>query len=349
MKFAVCTNKPAAKPQVAPITLQDITEAYEGMLAAYMELTDAQRNLNEVCQAMDNINLSMQMIQTGGMDAVNILNVDKSLEALCDVEAKLLTVNKAQEGLGEGARKLWNKFVAFIKGLIAKLIAFVDKFIPNKFTVVKQKLESLKQRNTSTESLAATEGIKLTAYCDKFIEVAKEMFTRLDTVKEGITHVYNSLSAVARQSADAESKEDVKKKLADIVYSNDSYFFKVKDAFTAINDLNHSGAGIDTTDLDETTLTNSHFHALEELVREATDRVKPFREMLMQYSRDSAAMESLCRNYESLGDTDQVGILHILVTGYNGCINDIKKALFIFNAIADRTGKIADKATRLVD
>lgn len=73
MKFVLCTNKPvavAAKHQVAPVTPEDITEAYERLMTSYMELTDTQRNLDEVCQVMDNINLSMQMLQSGSADVV---------------------------------------------------------------------------------------------------------------------------------------------------------------------------------------------------------------------------------------------------------------------------------------
>lgn len=128
MKFAVCTNKPAAvaaKPPVAPVTPQDITEAYEGMMLAYMELTDTQRNLDEVCQVMENINLTMQMLQSGSADAVKLLNVDKSLETLLGMAEEKITVQAAEEGLADTIKTAWNKFWAFIKDFFRKVIAYI--------------------------------------------------------------------------------------------------------------------------------------------------------------------------------------------------------------------------------
>lgn len=137
MKFAVCTNKPAAKPtavvkpQVAPVTPQDITEAYEGLMASYMELTDTQRNLDEVCQVMDNINLSMMMLQSGSADAVKLLNVDKSLESLLGVAEEKITVQAAEEGFADSIKAAWNKFWAFIKDFFRKVIAYIKMMFHN--------------------------------------------------------------------------------------------------------------------------------------------------------------------------------------------------------------------------
>ena len=131
MKFAVCTNKPAAKPQVAPVTPQDITEAYEGMMAAYMELSDAQRNLDEVCQVMENINLSMQMLQSGSTDAVKLLNIDKSLESLLGVTEEKITVQAAEEGLADSIKAAWTKFWEFIKDFCRKVVAYIKMMFNN--------------------------------------------------------------------------------------------------------------------------------------------------------------------------------------------------------------------------
>ena len=134
MKFAVCTNKPAAKTQVAPpITLQDIDETYEGMMTAYMELTDAERNFDEVCRAIANVELSIQMLKVGGDAAVSILNVDKSLESLLNLDAKLITADRAQEGLVDTAKDLFHKFVEWIKKVIAKIKEFWKHLTDKRF------------------------------------------------------------------------------------------------------------------------------------------------------------------------------------------------------------------------
>lgn len=125
MKFTVCTNKPAAKTQVAPITSQDITEAYEGIMTAYMELTDTQRNLDEVCQVIENINLTMLMLQSGSADAIKLLNVDKSLESLLGMAEEKITVQATEEGFVDSIKTAWNKFWAFIKDFFRKVIAYI--------------------------------------------------------------------------------------------------------------------------------------------------------------------------------------------------------------------------------
>lgn len=128
MKFVLCTNKPvavAAKHQVAPVTPEDITEAYERLMTSYMELTDTQRNLDEVCQVMDNINLSMQMLQSGSADVVMLLNVDKSLESLLGMAEEKITVQAAEEGLTDSIKAAWTKFWEFIKDFFRKVIAYI--------------------------------------------------------------------------------------------------------------------------------------------------------------------------------------------------------------------------------
>lgn len=110
-------------------TVESISYAYEGLLTSYMELTDAQKNLGEVCQVMENIELSMKMLQCGSTDAVKLLNIDGSLENLCGIEAKLLTVEKAQEGLGEAASNLAKQFIEKCKKFFSAVHEWLSKII----------------------------------------------------------------------------------------------------------------------------------------------------------------------------------------------------------------------------
>lgn len=144
MKFAVCTNKPTSKTQVAPVTPQDITEAYEGMMAAYMELSDAQRNLDEVCQVMDNINLSMMMIQKGGIEAVKLLNIDKSIESLIGVAEEKLTVENAQEGFSGAVSAAWENLKEWVKKLIEAVKKFLN-YLGDKMKALLDKLNIYKK------------------------------------------------------------------------------------------------------------------------------------------------------------------------------------------------------------
>lgn len=134
MKFGI-EPKQASRPSGTEITptVESISEAYEGLMASYMELTDAQRNLDEVCQAVANVELSIQMLKVGGDAAVSILNVDKSLESLLNLDAKLITANRAQEGLVDTAKDLFHKFVEWIKKVIAKIKEFWKHLTDKRF------------------------------------------------------------------------------------------------------------------------------------------------------------------------------------------------------------------------
>ena len=125
MKFSVKEKPLAVAPPPAPMTVEQVNTAYEDLMCSYMELSDAQRNLDEVCQVMENIQLSMKMIKTGGMDAVKLLNIDKSLEGLLGVAEEKLKVEAVQEGFAESAKVALQKFWAFIKEAIRKIIAWI--------------------------------------------------------------------------------------------------------------------------------------------------------------------------------------------------------------------------------
>lgn len=125
MKFSVKEKPLAATCQPTTITVEQVSAAYEDLMCSYMELSDAQRNLDEVCQVMDNINLSMQMIKAGGMDAVKLLNIDKSIEGLLGVAEEKMTVQAAEEGFADSIKTAWKKFWEFIKDFFRKVIAYI--------------------------------------------------------------------------------------------------------------------------------------------------------------------------------------------------------------------------------
>lgn len=128
MKFALESKQVTlpSEPEITP-TVESVSEAYEGLLTSYMELSDAQRNLDEVCQVMENIELSMKMIKAGGMDAVKLLNVDKSLEGLLGVAEEKMTVESATEGITDALKAAWEKFKEWLKKVCAALRNFFNK------------------------------------------------------------------------------------------------------------------------------------------------------------------------------------------------------------------------------
>ena len=161
MKFVPVSSTQCrvATPELSTCTVVDISEAYEGLLVSYMELSDAQRNLDETCQIMDNIELSMKMIKAGGSGSIKMLNVDRSLEDLVGVAEESITIanaNIAMEGAFGDAMK---SFCAKVKAFFMKIVQFFKNLFSVKEKVVVQ-------------------------YVDRIVEVTKEVPVEKTVVKE---------------------------------------------------------------------------------------------------------------------------------------------------------------------
>lgn len=143
MKFSV-KEKPlaVAPPPSETVTVEQISAAYEDLMCSYMELSDAQKNLDEVCQVMENIELSVKMLQNGSADAVKLLNVDNSLENLLGIAEEKISLQAAEEGLGTTVKDLAKKFWETVK-------QWVEKFV----NLVKSAFSSRKKRNDNVKVL----------------------------------------------------------------------------------------------------------------------------------------------------------------------------------------------------
>lgn len=145
MKFALESKQVTlpSEPEVTP-TVESISEVYEGMLASYMELSDAQKGIDEVHQVMENINLSMKMIQKGGIEAVKLLNIDKSVESLVGVAEEKLTVEASKEGFGDAANAAWEKLKEWVKKFVEAIKKFLN-YLGEKMRVLFDKLNAYKK------------------------------------------------------------------------------------------------------------------------------------------------------------------------------------------------------------
>lgn len=124
------TTKPvAAAPAQESFDLckLDLLNATESLNQAWMDLTDTQREIDGLQEIMDNITQSVELLSKYGAEAIPMLNQDGGLEALLQIPEKLITVEKAQEGLGEAAKSAWEKF----KELIVKVWTAVKSWITN--------------------------------------------------------------------------------------------------------------------------------------------------------------------------------------------------------------------------
>ena len=145
-----------------PMDMIDLLQAQEELNQAFMDLTDAQKSMTEVCEVMENIQTSVNLITKYGAAGVEQLNMDGSLEDLLQVPAKLITAEKAQEGLGEAAKAAWEKFKEwclkaweFIRGIFTKMITLVS----NAFNSAKEKIATIKA--ASKESIEAAGEMKV--------------------------------------------------------------------------------------------------------------------------------------------------------------------------------------------
>lgn len=168
MKFSV-KEKPiaVAPPPSEQVTVEQVSAAYEDLMYSYMELSDAQRNLDEVCQVMENIELSMKMIKAGGMDAVKLLNIDKSLEGLLGVAEEKMTVQAAQEGLGDVLKSIIEKVKEYIKKVIAWLREHWDNFrADSRFRDVMMQIGDLKKLNGSLKFSIPNDEVTVLSFDD---------------------------------------------------------------------------------------------------------------------------------------------------------------------------------------
>lgn len=96
---------------------------------AFEALTDNVRTMDEVCEIVHDTHTALEMISSYGKESVPLLNLNGALEALVGIPEKLITVEKAQEGLGEAAKAAWNKTVEILKKIWNWIKSVVEKLV----------------------------------------------------------------------------------------------------------------------------------------------------------------------------------------------------------------------------
>lgn len=94
---------------------------------AFEALTDNVRAMDEVCEIVHDTHTALEMISSYGKEGVPPLNLNGALEALVGIPEKLITAEKAQEGLGEAAKAAWNKTVEILKKIWNWIKSVVEK------------------------------------------------------------------------------------------------------------------------------------------------------------------------------------------------------------------------------
>lgn len=121
MKFSL-TTEPVTAPKV--VSNLEVAELTNDIMTAYESLDEQIRGLNEVSALMDNIHTSLELLGTYGDSAIAQLNIDKGLEELLGVPEKMITAQKAVEGLGDKLHEMWKAFVEWVKSTVSKILEF---------------------------------------------------------------------------------------------------------------------------------------------------------------------------------------------------------------------------------
>lgn len=168
MKFTPIGS--VSKPRISHVSqeqLNEIDASFQSLFDAYLDLSESQRNLEEVHQVMDNIELSIKMIKSGNPSAIPLLNIDKSLESLVGVPESKLTVESAQEGLVDALKKAWATFVEWLKKICRFIASIFDKLAGDQKITVQASEAAIRAAKDNAERLMA-------AKTKKIIVTAKE-------------------------------------------------------------------------------------------------------------------------------------------------------------------------------
>ena len=159
----------------------DLLNAQEELNNAWMNLTDAQKSMEEVCEVMENIQASIDLITKYGAAGVEQLNIDGSLEALCGVEAKLLTAEKAQEGLGEAASNLAKQFIEKCKKFFQTVYEWLSKIIDSIVGETSNLKRAKETLETELNNTASVDGIDAKIASEAQKEPAKESLAAIES------------------------------------------------------------------------------------------------------------------------------------------------------------------------
>lgn len=201
MKYCVCTARKQLVPNVAPAQEErsfdqfTLLEATENLHQAWMDLTEAQRNMDEVCAIMENIHIAVDLINKFGKDTIPTLNVDGDLEALLQIPENVITAEKAMEGLGDAAKNAWEK----VKGFIVRIFDSIKKYLQRKFSArfeylrrvkaLKKDIESKGSQSWSVDNKVSqrtgcyiikhADYMDLLGKCDKIVEITQPVIMKI--------------------------------------------------------------------------------------------------------------------------------------------------------------------------
>ena len=297
------------KPSVKVMDRLELLQAQEELNQAFMDLTDAQKGMAEVCEVMENIQTSVDLITKYGVAGVEQLNVDGSLEALLQVPVKLITAEKAQEGLGKAAKAAWTAFVEWIKkwyeiikNFILKVFGFKsrqDKTINDLAASETDDTIADKVADKCTAGESKTEGTgsadsKADAVADWFGNVFQSVFEMDEQIAKTGEETMSTLEKVADKNDEilkscekmSESNKSMQEQLAETEKTMDEMKAARNDAVGALKSFR------DTTD--------DLMNAVDDLVKKNPKFAAELAGMLSQESASASAEVELNGNKQKI-------------------------------------------------
>ena len=222
------------KPSVKVMDRLELLQAQEELNQAFMDLTDAQKGMAEVCEVMENIQTSVDLITKYGVAGVEQLNVDGSLEALLQIPAKLITAEKAQEGLGDAAKAAWEKLKEWV-GKIIEMVKKVTNWVIEKVGAGLNRINIFKKAYEAGKKQGYAEGKE--EYEKEFVNfiLPENTFVTLSGVYEakiqsGISHLVDDLVKFADIVNNKKTLDDPELDRIGEALSNTSIFDEMENA-----------------------------------------------------------------------------------------------------------------------
>jgi hypothetical protein len=324
-----------------PFDLVELTALTEELYSAHEQLTDSQKNMSDVVAVMQNVRDSLDHIKKFGQIGVEQLNLDKSLESLCHIETSLLTVEKAQEGLGEVARaaleklkewctkiKNWiiavvKKIMDFFTGTEAKnkqFLALVAQTSPETFVKIMKNAKVDKNSSAGNETFMAeaflTKNIISYDTVTKLFDVIKKAvvdedayLSDMDAANKLISELDNSQNA----QVELDKMHQLKAKFEAKIQSNEEAIKKyTNDTITLLK--NGSGSGDDFDAIGWNKSTASEFITkYNEVEADTKKKLNEFLSLRRYYDDALASLEKEFGNPDDAYSQDKIELVRAVI------------------------------------
>ena len=300
---------------------------------AYMDLADDLRNLREVGEVMESCQL--------GLDFLNKCDSKAAVEALHDIDAKLITATITTETLSESLISAWNKFVDFIKNLVARIKGLFTRSIPMQIEHNNKRLLELKNdiKLLSYEGLG--DKMPIAVYNDVVDELIK--WRGLGAEAINYLHKVNSSITMLGKVICTGYGEDAEKQLDAVIFSKDSYLQKADDVLVAMlsvrDSIKEAARGLGKVDMSKKD--------------DAIKLLDKFVECGQSYSVDMKNIVNLQQminldktlpKLEAISVGVTPNILNLYRTGMICCCRSLLRIGKMYSEMSDINEKIANKA-----